>query len=280
MRLSFSTGTFYLRSLDYNLRLARDLGYDGVELAIGPETLYAGAAPLLRAIEQVGLPVLSVHPPFVMLPGWPRAPLHSIPRTMAVARDLGVPIGVAHLMSFYSPDSPRNAHFSEGIRRGRVAGGDAVELTLENSQYNHRKHMAYLDHLRRLVNYAQTRGCGLTFDTCHAGACHEDILLDYEIARPLLRNIHLNDLAWVNGKPRTHLAPGDGELPLRELMRRLARDGYEGLVTVELHPREIGLGGRAAAERTLGRSLEMMRAAIAEAASMTEVTVNPRDERA
>ena len=30
MRLSFSTGTFYLRSLDYSLRLARDLGYDGV----------------------------------------------------------------------------------------------------------------------------------------------------------------------------------------------------------------------------------------------------------
>lgn len=267
MRLSFSTGTFYHRSLDYSLRLARDLGFDGVELAIGPEALYAGDAPLRRAIERVDMPVLSVHPPFFMLPGWPRWSTQRIPRTMALARELGAELGVTHTMHFYDPDSARNAHFSQALRMGLEAGGGQVALTIENSQYNRRKRMAYLDHVRRLVNYAQTRGCGVTFDTCHAGACHEDILLDYELLRPLLRNVHLNDLTWRGDQPRTHLPPGDGVLPLHELMERLARDDYDGLVTVELHPREVGLLGRAGAERALGRSLDLMRSAIAQAAT-------------
>jgi sugar phosphate isomerase/epimerase len=264
MRLSFSTGTFYHRTLDYSLRLARDLGFDGVELAIGPEALYGGAAPLCRAIERVGLPVLSVHPPFLALPGWPRWTTQRIPRTMTLARELGAELGVTHTMQFYSPDSARNAHFSQAIRMGLEAGGGAVALTIENYQYNRHRRMTYLDHLGRLVNYARTRGCGITFDTCHAGACREDLLLDYDLVRPLLRNVHLNDLIWRDGQPHTHRVPGDGELPLRPLMERLARDDYAGLVTVELHPREVGLLGRASAERALGRSLDFMRSAIAQ----------------
>ncbi|HET9111058.1 MAG TPA: sugar phosphate isomerase/epimerase [Ktedonobacterales bacterium] len=263
MRLSFSTGTFYHRSLDYSLRLARDLGFDGVELAIGPEALYRGETPLRRAIERVGVPVLSVHPPFFPLPGWPRWSIHRIPRMMALARDLGAELGVTHTINFYDPNSARNAHFSQAIRLGQEAGGGQVALTIENSQYNRRKRMAYLDHVTRLMNYARTRGCGVTFDTCHAGACHEDLLRDYEVVRPLLRNIHLNDLVWLDGKPRTHLVPGEGELEqLRPLLERLALDGYTGLVTLEIHPREVGLVSRANAERALGGALEFMRSAV------------------
>lgn len=276
MRLSFSTGTFYHLPLDYSLRLARDLGFDGVELVIGPEALYAGPSPLRRAIERVGVPVLSVHPPFLRLPGWPRWPAHRLPRMMALARDLGAELAVTHTINFYDPDSPRNAHFSQAIRLGHAAGGGEVALTIENSQYNRRRHMAYLDHLSRLVNYAQARGCGITFDTCHAGACHEDILQDYELVKPLLRNIHLNDLVRRGPRPHTHVVPGDGELPLRELMQRLAGDNYAGLVTVEAHPREVGLFGRANAERALGRALDLMRSAHA----TPDATTPLRHERA
>lgn len=273
MRLSFSTGTLLHRSLDYNLRLARDLGFDGVELAIGPEAFYRGLTPLRRAVERVGTPVLSVHPPLAPLPGWPRPTTHRLPRVMGLARDLGAELAITHTMNFYSPDSPRNAHFSQAIRMGRDEADDAVTLTIENNQYvrrGRRRPMAYLDDLRRLVHYAQTRGCGLTFDTCHAGANGEDLLLDYALIRPLLRNVHLNDLDWVDGQMRTHVIPGDGALALRPLLARLAQDGYTGLVTVELHPRDLGdlsgLWSRRAAERILARSLTFMRDAIGQPA--------------
>ncbi len=268
MRFSFSTGTLYPLPLAASLRLARDLGYDGVELAIGPEARDLGEAPLLRAIEQVGVPVLSVHPPFVSLPGWPRWPSRRLPRVTALARALSAEVAITHTLNFYDPNSPRNAHFSQAIRLAQEAGEGRVDLTIENSQFTHRLargRLAYLDRIQRLINYAQTRGCGLTFDTCHASASLEDVLALGEQMRPLLRNVHLNDMVWRDGRPYTHLAPGDGELPLRELLQRLAASGYDGLMTVELHPREIGwwgVGARRRAERALGRALEFMRAAI------------------
>ncbi|HEY7973722.1 MAG TPA: sugar phosphate isomerase/epimerase, partial [Ktedonobacterales bacterium] len=246
MRFSFSTGTLYPWPLEWSLRLARDLGYDGVELVMGPEALYLGDSPLLRAIERVGLPVLSVHPPFSSLPGWPRWPARRLPRVVKLARTLGAEVAITHTLNFYEPDSPRSAHFSEALRQGNAAGEGQVALTIENNQYYHhllRGRLAYLDHTQRLVNYARTRGCGLTYDTCHTGASHEDVLLAGEQMRPLLRNVHLNDMAWRGGRPRTHTLPGEGDLPLGELLQRLAASGYDGLVTVELHPREIGWWG-------------------------------------
>ncbi len=268
MRFSFSTGTLYPLPLSVSLRLARDLGYDGVELAIGPEAFYLGEAPLLRAIERVGVPVLSVHPPFFALPGWPRWPIRRMPLVTGLARALGAEVAITHTLNFYDPNSPRNAHFSQAIRLAQMASEGRVELTIENSQFTHRLargRLAYLDRIQRLINYAQTRGCGLTFDTCHAGASDEDILALGEQMLPLLRNVHLNDMVWRDGRPYTHLAPGDGELPLRELLQRLAASEYDGLVTVELHPREIGWWGFGAsrrAERALSRALAFMRAAI------------------
>lgn len=269
MRLSFSTGAFYHRTLDYSLRLARDLGFDGVELAIGPEAFYLGEARLLRAVERVGVPVLSVHQPLMRLPGWPRWTTERLPRMMALARDLGAEIAVTHTMLFYDPDSPRNAHFSQAIRAAQRAG-ESVTLTIENAQHNRRRHLAYLDRLSRLVNYAQTRGCGVTFDTCHAGASREDLLLDYETVRPLLRNVHLNDVLWRDGRPHTHGLPGNGQLELAPLLERLGQEGYTGLVTLEPHPHEVGLLSRRGAERALSRALDFMRAASARGSEDSE----------
>jgi sugar phosphate isomerase/epimerase len=284
MRFSFSTGTLYPLPLDTSLRLARDLGYDGVELAIGPEALYLGERPLRRAIERVGVPVLSVHPPFASLPGWPRWPSRRLPRVARLARTLGAELAITHTLHFYDPNSPRNAHFSQAIRLAQIAGEGQVALTIENSQYTHRLargRIGYLDHAQRLINYAQTRGCGLTYDTCHAGASREDVLLMGDRMRPLLRNVHLNDMIWRNGRLRTHVAPGEGDLPLAELLQRLAASGYDGLVTLELHPREIGwwgFGSHRRAERALARALAFMRAATdaaADAARAAPVVERP-----
>jgi hypothetical protein len=48
MRISFSTGTFYQRGLGYSLGLAGEAGYDGVELALGPELSFRGVRGLQR----------------------------------------------------------------------------------------------------------------------------------------------------------------------------------------------------------------------------------------
>jgi len=92
MRITFSTGTFYHRGLGYSLALAREAGYDGVELAIGPEYRFSGVDGLRHIALHYPVPILSVHPPFIPLPGWPRYSDERIPYLAQVTQALGIRI--------------------------------------------------------------------------------------------------------------------------------------------------------------------------------------------
>lgn len=259
MRVSFSTGTFYQRGLRYSLALARDLGYDGVELVLGPRYLLWGARPLREAVSSVGAPVLSVHPPFYPLPGWPRKGSEAIPRLARVTREVGAELFVVHLPFFTSPRSPRAQRFTHSLQAGLNDGAGAVRIGLETSQYNRRAKRYYLDDLDQLARFAVERGCGVTFDTCHAGANGQDILACYELVRPALVNVHLSDVVWREGKPATHRLPGEGELPLDALLRAMARDRYAGLITLEIHPSEASFLNTKRARTCLKKALDFVR---------------------
>lgn len=258
MRVSFSTGTFYQRGLRYSLELARDLGYDGVELVLGPRYLLRGAQPLRDAITATGTRALSVHPPFYPLPGWPRTPSEAIPRLVQVTSEVEAELCVVHLPLFTHLESPRGQRFVSSLRAGLRSGG-SVQIGLETSQYNKRTKRYYLDDLERLARFAEENACGVTFDTCHAGANGQDLLACYDILRPALRNIHLSDVVWREGKPVTHRLPGEGALPLDALLRRLASDNYTGLITLEIHPREASFLNTKQARGRLKKALDFVR---------------------
>lgn len=266
MRVSLSTGTFYHRSLAYSLSLAAETGYDGVELVLGPRLLLQGVEPYRRAIQEAGVPALSVHPPFYPLPGWPRSFAQAIPRLAAATQAVGATLAVVHTPFVTSADTPRAQRYTHGLDLG-VKAGNGVSLGLESSQYNKRSRRYYLDDLETLARFASERGCLVTFDTCHAGANGQDILACYEIVRPVLGNVHLSDVTWRDGSPRTHRLPGEGSLPLRAFLSTLASDGYDGLVTLEIHPAEVGLIGRRHAARRLRKAAKFVREAIASPAS-------------
>ncbi|HEU5349179.1 MAG TPA: sugar phosphate isomerase/epimerase, partial [Ktedonobacterales bacterium] len=136
-----------------------------------------------------------------------------------------------------------------------------VTITLETTQYAGRSpHL--LDDVAALTEYARAHNCGVTLDTCHVGANGEDLMAIYEVVRPLLRNVHLSDARGTGQYAQTHVMPGEGDLPLKELLATMARDGYDGLITMELHPREVGLVGREHQARRLRQSLDFVRAAI------------------
>jgi sugar phosphate isomerase/epimerase len=264
MRISFSTGTFYHRGLGYSLGLAREIGYDGVEVAIGPEYTLRGVSYLARTLERFGVPALSVHPPFKGLPGWPVRAVQVIPLLTGVSHQLNAGLAVVHTPFVSHENSPRLERYSLGLRLGQEAVGGAVRLGLESNQYNMRPRRFVFDDLATLTRYAQEHNCVVTFDTCHAGANGEDLLACYDIVRPVLGNIHLSDVRWRRGKPYTHVMPGEGALPLDTFLAALARDGYAGLVTLEIRPEEVGLFGRARHLRRMRQALDFVRAAIGE----------------
>lgn len=264
MHITFSTGTFYHRGLGYSLRLAHEAGYDGVELALGPEYSWRGVKGLQRTILGQSVPILSIHPPFMPLPGWSRQVDRSIPHLAQLSQALGVRDFVVHVPGFFSLTSPRAQRFILGLRDtlGQAAGH--LRIGLENNQYYRRKQRLLLDDLRLLVSFARDHGCGVTFDTCHAAASGEDILACYEIVRPALYNVHLNDVIFQNDIPHTHIPPGKGQLPLDRFLGLLARDGYDGLVTLEVYPSRIGLVGYNRHLKAMQEAAHFVRSAIAE----------------
>lgn len=272
MRISFSTATFYSYTLPYSLRLARDAGFDGVELALGVGYQLSGPRPYLRAVRAIGVPVLSVHPPFLRLRvgGWPLAVTRRMTSLTSVAHLLDAPLCVSHVPSLRSLDSHRARLFKRAIALGYENVPGNVTITLESTQYaGHAPQL--LDDVAMLAEYARANNCGITLDTCHVGANGEDLLAIYEIVRSRLRNVHLSDARGTGPKARTHVMPGEGDLPLRELLATMARDGYDGLITMEIHPREVGLVGRQRQVRRLRQALDFVREAIgAEATSAAE----------
>jgi sugar phosphate isomerase/epimerase len=261
MRISFSTGIYYHQPLSYSLGLARDLAFDGVEWVVHPGYLLGGLEPVREAFEASGVPALSIHPPFYPFPGWPRRSSRITARLGALARQLHAEVVVVHAPLVPHLQTQRAQDYAAAIDLGRLAGGSRVTPTIESSQY-HGRRQTYFDDLRRLTDFCEAHGCGITFDTCHAGANGQDLLACYDVIRPLLRNVHLSDVRWAGVRPRTHALPGEGALPLAAFLKALARDGYPGVVTLESHPLRTGMHSRGAAVRRLGKALAFIRGAI------------------
>jgi sugar phosphate isomerase/epimerase len=260
MRISFSTGTYYHRPLPYSLRLAKELGFDGVEWVVHPGYLLHGLDPVRRAFMESGVRALSIHPPFYPLPGWPRHPARAAARLGALARHLGAELFVVHTAAFTAWTAPRADQYIIALERGKLAGGPHVTIGVETAQDNKRPYRRYLlDDLPTLVRFCEEHNCGITFDTCHAGANGQDLLACYDMLKPALRNVHLSDVVWRDGEPHTHRLPGEGQLPLDRLLQRMAADGYTGLVTLEVHPLHAGPFSRVQAARRLGRALDYVR---------------------
>jgi sugar phosphate isomerase/epimerase len=261
MRISFSTGIYYHMPLSYSLRLASHLGFDGVEWVVHPGYLFSGLEPVRQAFQAAAVPALSIHPPFYPFPGWPRRASRITARLGALARHLGVGVFVVHAPLVPHLTTTRAEDYAAAIDLGRLAGGRRVVPTVETTQF-HGRRQTYFDDLRRLVDFCSAHGCGITLDTCHAGANGQDLLECYSIVKPLLRNVHLSDVRWARGRPHTHALPGEGTLPLTPFLAELARDSYAGLLTLETHPVRTGMQSRQAAERRLGHALAYVRRAI------------------
>ncbi len=242
MRLSFSTASFYHLPLRFSLDLARTLGFDGVELVIGPEYLLFGQRYVERLVQKVGVMPLSLHPPMLPrglpMPGWPLQEARGVAATIAAARAFGCEVTVIHATSARQEGNHVWRAYSEAMRKALELAGLPTTVAVEISQFTRRPFRLAMDDVDTVLRFVEEQGehVGITLDTAHTGANGDDLLMLYTKLRHRLRNIHLSDWAIRDGKHRTHLVPGEGQLPLAELLGALARDGYSGLVTLEVSP--------------------------------------------
>ncbi len=274
MKLSFSTASFYHLPLRFTLGLARDLGFDGVELVVGPEYILRGQRGTQDLCNRLGVKTLSLHPPLRKMPGWPISHTRNLTRTVAEARAFGCEVVVIHATDAWKEGNRRWREYAAAMQAALKAEGPPITIAVEISQMLERGPYQAMYDVDTVLRFVEDQGgqVGITLDTAHTGANGDDLLELYARVRPRLRNIHLSDWVMRGGKHLTHLAPGEGALPLSAFLRELARDGYAGLVTLEVSPIHLHAWSLRRGRARLAESLETVRASLraAEPAARSE----------
>ncbi|WP_298438527.1 sugar phosphate isomerase/epimerase family protein [Geobacter sp.] len=238
MRISLSTGTLFTLPLGKVVTIARDAGFDGVELIINQDFQKVNCRKLMAELAEI-IQINSIHAPFMPLDGW-GSPIDSLKRCVELAADAGVP-----LVNFHPPSW---MGFELGFWRWmytvmdfqKEVGGGAVIVTLENMPWvgkRFRVNPHILSQTARFIDFIQERNLFMTFDTTHMGSGKANFINDFYLCynSGRIRNVHFSDY----GHGREHLLPGHGILPLTRFLNHLRSTGYHDTLTLELSPEEF-----------------------------------------
>lgn len=244
MKVSLSTGSLYVYPLRTAFRLAREAGFEGVELAVGPEVVWRGGTRVRRLADECGVAIFSLHPPLFSMPGWGKYGT-AMQKLIALAEQLGTPLIVVHPPNADEWTRPQSQAFLKALDLGqRALAGTPIRLALENPA-PYARWQRLLAEPAALRAFAQAHDLPLVLDTAHAGALGHPLDQAYRHYDGRLVNVHLSDVAHTSPVPDVlglhtqfsrHQIPGQGRLPLGDFVRRLVSDGYQGLVTLELSP--------------------------------------------
>ena len=237
MKLIFSAGSLYTLPPETVFEMARDVGFDGMEVIINHDFGWRDNLAYLNSLGEI-LPINSLHAPFFEIDGWGNK-IDQLKKCADLALQAEVP-----LINFHPPSwmlfefkfwswLKKIRDFQEEIGQNRVL------ITIENMPClpNPKINPYLLSKTEKLINFMQERNLFLTFDTAHSGSFRSDFLEDFHTFYDsgLMRNIHFSD--YTNGVE--HLMPGHGALPLTRFLNHLRETGYDHSLVLELSPREF-----------------------------------------
>jgi sugar phosphate isomerase/epimerase len=269
-----STGSLHSYGLNRVFDLAAQAGFQGIEVIVDQRWDTRQSHYLKTLQGAYGLPIVSLHSPFVPgIQGWePPGQLNHLQRTIALAQELGARHVVTHL-PFRFADTWFNIPWlrekpvllplpiprhDDGYRRFLLNGLEAyaaagITVVVENLPC--RKLLGFAYNGYQMNNIAEWgRLPHLNFDTTHLGTWGYDILAVYEQVKARVEHVHLSNF---NGKE--HRPPWDGHLPLDELLRRLKRDAFAGILCVELDPAPLQAEDEEKVKANLRRCYEFCR---------------------
>ena len=267
--LAFSTGSLYNYGLRRTFELAREAGFDGLEVLVDLrwDTRQAGYLSTLR--DEFGLPVVSVHNPFLRMKDWEQDPIRRVERTVALAEALGAHVVVIHLPLRFTRLSVKSLFVRATVQLpwlwdGRYARWIVDELPAYQATTPVTIAVECMPHHRTLglrVNPFRlndleglARLSCLTLDTTHLGTWGVDVLAAYERLADRVAHVHLS-----NYDGREHRLPHKGRLPLAQFLACLKADGYGGIVTLEVHPEALGAGDEGRVRQNLRAAVDFCR---------------------
>jgi len=237
MQISISSGTLFVFPLRKNFEIAREAGFDGLELIINQDFERVNVRDLLEELSGI-MPILSIHAPFMPLFGWGDQ-IDSLKRAVEIAAEAGVPLVNFHPPSWLGLELRfwrwlyRINDFQEEIGQG------AVTITLENMPWTgkYKINPNILADTHKMLEFITERNLYMTFDTTHMGSGKANFINDFYLCynSGRIRNIHFSDY----GHGKEHLIPGHGMLPLTRFLNHLRNTDYNDTLTLELSPHEF-----------------------------------------
>lgn len=274
MRFIFSTGSLFSYSIERCFYFAAQAGFDGIELMVDRRWDTRQPDYLKRLMDAYQFPILAVHTPFdPLLAGWPNDEVGRIKRSVGLAQEVGAEVVVHHLplkIGYVVLQIPRrrqvllpvpgwqlDANYVTWLESGYEAyqAGTDVTLCIENMParriVGRRLGVHYWNTAREIIRFPN-----ITLDTTHLGTWGVDPEKAYRYLNGRVRHVHLS-----NYDGREHRRPEAGRLALDRLLERMAADGYEGAISLELHPDTLDAGdGDERIISLLGDSLSYCRA--------------------
>ncbi|MDT0348490.1 sugar phosphate isomerase/epimerase family protein [Pseudonocardia charpentierae] len=239
--VALSTASVFPESVRAGFALARELGYDGVELMVWSERLSQDVAAVGRLAEASGVPVLALHAPCLAVTQrvWTADPVERLRRSVAAAGELGASTVVVHPP--FRWQRRYAAVFDDEVRRAEEHTGIAVAVEnmfpivrggvravpyspgYDPTDVGYRHYTLDLSHTAvggtDALALANRMGVGGTGSGATAGLAH----------------VHLAD---GTGAPRDeHLVPGRGNQPCAQVCELLAASGFAGTVVLEINTR-------------------------------------------
>lgn len=230
--VALSTASTYPESTATAFEMAARLGYDGVEIMVWTDPVSQDPQALRRLRDYHGIPILAVHAPCLLLTQrvWGTDPWAKLARARAVAETLEAPTVVVHPPFRWQRDYARE--FVAGIHR--MAGETDVRFAVENMfplRARGREVSAYAPDWSPIDDGYRH----VTLDLSHTSVSRSDALLMADELGDRLAHIHMADGTGL--AKDEHLVPGRGTQPCAELLERLAANGFDGTVVVEINTR-------------------------------------------
>lgn len=237
MKITLSSGTLHTLPLQKVFSLARELGFDGVELIINQEFQRVNSGKLIAELQE-HIPILSIHAPFMPLDGW-GTQVDSLRSCVELAEKRGIPLVNFHPPSWLGLEVAFWRWLYTIHDFQKQIGAESVMVTMENMPWvgKFRINPHILADTQQMIDFIQERNLFMTFDCTHMGSGKANFINDFYLCynSGRIRNIHFSDY----GHGREHLIPGHGMLPLTRFLNHLRNTEYNDTVTLELSPYEF-----------------------------------------
>lgn len=272
--IAFSTGSLHCYGLYRCFALAKEAGFEAVEVMVDDRWDTRQAEYLASLRQQFAIEIACLHSPFLAhIPGWKSDEISRLKETLRIAEALDTRTVVTHLptrwtrASLHLPFLRKSYHLHLPILGDGVytrflteelhefQAKTSVTIAIENMPYNHRilgRRASFygMNNLKELERFDN-----INFDTTHLATHKQDILAVYDRLGPRVAHVHLSNYK----EGREHQLLWDGVLPLDKFLRRLATNRFGGVVSVELEPGALEAGSEKRVKRNLKRSYEFCR---------------------